>query len=83
MPKLRVEKVKVTLFFDWHTGKEIFAHNIFQAKLGRHLWYRLGHGSLIKVMAYILGIILPKFHCRHSLPYLVKLISVKLRSSAT
>ena len=73
----------VTINLTTHTGKGIFARNIFQAKLGRHLWYRLGHGSLIKVMAYILWIILPKFHCRHSLPYLVKLISVKLRSSAT
>ena len=66
-----------------YAGKRIFARNIFQAKLGRHLWYRLGHGSLIKVMAYILGIILPKFNCRHFQPYLVKLISEKLRSSAT
>ena len=38
--------------FEGHTGKVIFARNIFQAKLGRHLWYRLGHGSFIKVMLY-------------------------------
>ena len=60
--------------------KRIFAHNIFQANWADILRHcgTMGHGSLIKVMGYILGIILTKFHCMHFNSYLVK-----LRSSAT
>ena len=64
-------------------GGEDFCAQHFSSQLGRHVRDVVGHGSLIKVMAYILGIILPKCHCMHFNPYLVKLISVKFRSSVT
>ena len=63
--------------YDWGWGR------FLRITFFRHVRDVVGHGSLIKVMAYILGIILPKCHCMHFYPYLVKLISVKLRSSAT
>ena len=54
-----------------------FFKPIGQTCVGRCGIFNKSHGI------YPFGIILPKFHCQHFNPYLVKLISVKLRSSAT
>ena len=60
----------------------IFEHNIVQANWA-DMCGHCGTWYFNKVIGYILGIILPKFHCLHFNPYLVKLISVKLPSSAS